>query len=219
MVAMATLGVACGGGGNGPKLTATTTIAPAGATGTSARPVTTATTTAPPTPPTVFTTTPAGSVAGPAKLTDASAVTTAGVGPLTFGLTVPAAEKAIGSRLLPDTAFVAAAQCVVLKPENGPDAMWLTVSKATVERLDVRPPSKLKTRSGAGIGSTEGQLKTLFGDRLTVSAKPQGKTAVYTPQDAANADFRIIFELDLAGAATSYRAGRVGVVEPLTPCT
>ena len=167
----------------------------------------------------MFTATPAGSVAGPAKLSDASAVTTAGLGPLTFGLTVQAAEKAIGARLLPDTAFGAAAQCIVLKPETGPDALWFTVSKGTVERLDIRPPSKLKTRSGAGVASTEAQLKTLFADRLTVTAKPQGKAAVYTPLDAVNADFRIIFELDLAGVVTSYRAGRVGAVEPLTPCT
>ena len=222
MVALAALGAACGGGaGKGPNLTVTTTRATSasGSTGVGVKPTTSTSTTVPESPPTVFTTTPAGSVAGPAKLSAATPVTTAGLGPLTFGLTVSVAEKAIGTRLLPDTAFVAAAQCVVVKPENGPDALWFTLSKNTIERLDVRPPSTLKTRSGAGVASTEAQLKTLFADRLTVTAKPQGKAAVYTPQDAANADFRIIFELDLAGAVTSYRAGRVGVVEPLTPCT
>jgi hypothetical protein len=224
LVAIATLSAACGGGGNGPKLTGTTTSKPtSGATGTTARPTSTlvaaTTTTAVPTTPTVFTTTPAGSVPGPAKLSDASQVTTAGLGALTFGLTVPVAEKAIGTRLLPDTAFAASGQCIVLKPEAGVDAVWFTVTKSTVERLDVRPPSKVKTRSGAGVASTEAQLKTLFADRLTTTAKPDGKTIVYTPQDAANANFRIIFELDLAGAVTSYRAGRVGAVEPLTPCS
>ncbi len=170
------------------------------------------------TTPTVFTTTPANTVAGPAKLVNSSAVSTAGIGPLTFGLTVPNAEKALGARLLPDAAFPSGGQCIVVKPEAGADAVWFTVWKNTIERLDVRPPGKVKTRSGAGIASTEAQLKALFTDRLTFTANPSGKTAVYTPQDAANADFRIIFELDLGGIVTSYRAGRVGVVEASAPC-
>jgi hypothetical protein len=138
---------------------------------------------------------------------------------LTFGLTVSAAEKAIGSRLLPDPTFTAAGDCIVVKAETGPEAVWFTVTKSTVERLDIRGPSKVKTVSGAGVTSTEAQLKSLFADRLVVTSKPQGKTAVFTPVDGANANFRVIFELDLAGVVTSYRVGRVGAVEALTPCT
>ncbi|CAB4826534.1 unannotated protein [freshwater metagenome] len=240
LVALAAFATACGGGDDtsGPKLPgATTTSRPklpgatttssaatgATGTGTGISGVTTSkaavpTTTGVPTTPTVFTTTPPGSVPGPAKLVDSSAVSTAGVGPLTFGLTVPNAEKALGTRLLPDAAFPAAKECIVVKPESGADAVWFTVSKGAVERLDVRPPGKVKTRSGAGIASSEAQLKGLFADRLTIASTATGKTATYTPQDAANANFRIIFELDLAGNVTSYRAGRVGVVEPFAPC-
>jgi hypothetical protein len=233
LASAAGLGAACGGGDDtGPQLSsinsssttrATSGAIATGASGTGATGATTTkaatpTTTGVPTTPTVFTTTPPGSVPGPAKLADSSAVSTAGIGPLTFGLTVPNAEKALGARLLPDAAFPATGQCIVVKPESGADAVWFTVWKSTVERLDVRPPGKPKTRSGAGIASTEAQLKTLFTDRLTVSSTASGRTAVYTPQDAANANFRIIFELDLAGNVTSYRAGRVGIVEPVAPC-
>lgn len=231
LVALAAFGGACGGGDAGPKLPGATTTSRrasgatgTGTSGTGVSGVTTSkaaipTTTGVPTTPTVFTTTPPGSVPGPAKLANASAVSTAGVGPLTFGLTVPNAEQALGARLLPDAAFPAAKDCIVVKPESGADAVWFTVWKSTVERLDVRPPGKVKTRSGAGIASTEAQLKALFAERLTISSTASGKTAVYTPQDAANANFRIIFELDLAGNVTSYRAGRVGVVEPVAPCS
>lgn len=235
-VAIAALTVACGGGGDDAGLgsagTTTTKVATggsvtggtgktgSGSTGTTGPSGASAagTTTTIAVTPTVFTTTPAAAVPGPVALTEAAAVTTAGLGPLTFGLTVLAAEKAIGTRLLPDTAFAAGGQCIVLKPEKGPDAVWFTVNKGTVERLDVRPPSKLKTRSGAGVASTEAQLKALFAEKLVVAAVGPAKRATYTPTDAANADFRIIFELDAAGAVTSFRAGRVGTVESVTPC-
>jgi hypothetical protein len=230
-VAIAALAVACGGGGDDTGSSSGTTTTKAatttaggttgasgsGRSGASGASAAAGTTTVAVTP-TVFTTTPAAAVPGPVTLTEASAVTTAGLGPLTFGLTVAAAEKAIGTRLLPDTAFAAGGQCIVLKPEKGPDAVWFTVTKGTVERLDVRPPSKLKTRSGAGVASTEAQLKSLFAEKLVVAAVGPAKRATYTPTDAANADFRIIFELDAAGAVTSFRAGRVGSVESVTPC-
>lgn len=232
LVAIAALAAACGGGDStGTKVAVTTTAggarAATGASGTSGGAGSgaatgasgTTTSAAPAVPPTVFTTTPAGVLTGGPTLTEAAPVTTAGVGALTFGLTVQKAEQVLGTRLLPDTAFAAGAQCIVVKPEQGPDAVWFTVTKSTVERLDVRPPSKLRTRSGAGVGSTEAQLKTLFAEKLVVSAVGTAKRATYTPTDAANASFRIIFELDAAGAVTSYRVGRVGAVESLTPCT
>lgn len=237
LVAIAALSAACGGGDPaGTKIVVTTTASGARTAGSgtsgSGSPVATGTgasgrsgatgvttSTAPAVPPTVFTTTPPGVLTGGPTLTEASPVTTAGVGALTFGLTVPKAEQALGTRLLPDTAFAAGAQCIVVKPEQGPDAVWFTVVRNTVERLDVRPPSKLRTRSGAGVGSTEAQLKTLFAEKLVVSTVGTAKRATYTPTDAANASFRIIFELDAAGAVTSYRVGRVGAVESLAPCT
>ena len=118
------------------------------------------TTTGVATTPTVFTTSPPGSVAGPAKLTDASAVSTAGIGPLTFGLTVPNAEKALGARLLPDAAFGASSQCIVLKPESGADAVWFTVWKNTVERLDPSANGKLMTKRGF--------LDKIFGSKVSI---------------------------------------------------
>lgn len=212
--ALAALAVACGGGGgSGAKTTTvTTTLRPSGATGT------VTTTTAPPVVGTVFTTTPATGVTGPVTLTDATPVTTAGLGTVTFGMQVAAAEKAAGTRLLPDPAFPPGPQCIALKPENGPAGLWFTVANGAVQRLDVRAPGKLRTRSGAGIGSSEATLKTLFAEKLVVTAVAGARRAVYTPTDPANADFRVIFDLDATGSVTSYRVGRAGVVEPATPC-
>jgi hypothetical protein len=211
-VALASLVLAaCGGGDDGPRLTPTSR-APA--------PTTTAavSATSAATPPTVFTTTPAETPLGSPKLNDSSRVTTAGVGVLLFGMTVVEAEKAAGTRLLPDTSFTAGPQCIVLKPEKGPAGVWFMVSAGVVVRADIRPPAKVTTRSGAGIGTTEAKLQELFPGRLTSTATPDGgKVIVYTPSDPVNAAFRVIFDTD-GKAVTSFRSGRTPGIEPSTPC-
>lgn len=218
VAALAALATACGGGGGDDPATTkvTTTVRASGTTGAAA--TTAPPTTAPPVAATVFTTTPAGAVAGPATLADTTPVTTAGLGTVLFGMPVAAAEKAAGTRLLPDPTFAAGAQCIVVKPEAGPAGLTFTVANGAVQRLDVRAPGKLRTRSGAGVGSSEATLKTLFAEKLVVTATAGARRAVYTPTDASNADFRVIFELDATGAVTAFRAGRVGVVDNTNPC-
>jgi hypothetical protein len=208
---------ACGdSSGSGPKLTG-----PGGATTTStSRPTTTTaapTTTAPSGPPTVVSTTPPGANLGTPKLSDRSTVSTAGLDAVLFGMTIAQAEKAAGTRLLPDPAFPAGPQCIVLKPEKGPEGVWFTITKGVVARVDIRAPSKVKTKSGAGIGSTDAQLQSLFPGRLSETATPTGKTIIYTPVDAANANYRVIFDTD-GKAVTAYRSGQVPQIEPAQPC-
>ena len=50
---------------------------------------------------------------------------------------------------------------------NGAD-FHLMILKSTVVRIEVRGESKLHTFSGARIGTTEDQLKTLYGKRLDI---------------------------------------------------
>jgi hypothetical protein len=206
---------ACGDD-KGPKLStsrSTTTTSPATTTTTS--PIATTTTAGGPT--TVVNTTPPNTNLGTPKLSDRSTVTTAGLDVVLFGMTITQAEKAAGTRLLPDPAFPAGAQCIVLKPEKGVDGVWFTVSKGTIERVDVRPPGKVKTRSGATIGTTEAQLEALFPGRLTTNTSPTGKVIVYTPTDQANASYRVIFETN-GQAVTTFRSGRTPQVDASNPC-
>ena len=67
-----------------------------------------------------------------------------------------------------------------------------------IARVDVRAPSPVKTRSGAGIGDTEAQVQALY-PPLEVSAHkyvPGGHDLTFVPDDPADADFRLIFETD-----------------------
>ena len=68
---------------------------------------------------------------------------------------------------MPGPAFSGGPGCTVVVPESGPAGVSFTVTKGTVERVDIRPPATVGTRSGARIGSTVTQLQSLYGDRLT----------------------------------------------------
>lgn len=212
-VAAAGLVIAGACGGDKPTLT------PASSTASIVGTVTTAVTT---TLPTATTTPPSGPTtslgAPPAeldmpKLTDASAVTTAGIGPLTFGMTVALAQPAIGTRLLTESGRAPSGECYYVKPERGPAGLFMMVSKSTIERLDVKS-GNVKTRSGLGIGTTLEQLKTALKEQLQIN----GNTAVFVPTSANDANYRVIFETD-GTTVTSFRAGKVPEVTNAAGCT
>ena len=146
------------------------------------------------------------------KLTDASTVTTAGIGPLTFGMTVALAQPAIGTRLLTESGRAPSGECYYVKPEKGPTGLFMMVSKSTIERLDIKSGS-VKTRSGLGIGTTLEQLKTALKEQLQIN----GNTAVFVPTSANDANYRVIFETN-GTTVTSFRAGKVPEVTNPVGC-
>ena len=137
------------------------------------------------------------------KLSDSSTVTTAGIGPLTFGMTISLAQPAIGTRLLTESGGAPTGECFYVKPEKGPAGVFMMVSKSTIERVDIRS-GNVKTRSGLGIGTTLDQLKTALKEQLQIN----GNTAVFVPTSANDANYRVIFETDGAKVLT-FRAGKV----------
>jgi hypothetical protein len=165
---------------------------------------------------TVVPTTPPGTDLGEPTLDDASTVSTTGLDTVTFGMSLPQAEKAAGTRLLPDPASATTRECAVVVPEEGPAGVSFTLYKGTIERVDLAGAAKIKTRSGAGVTTTVAQLQSLYGDR--VAAASGTTTYVFTPVDPADAAYRVVFETD-GSAVTSFRAGRVAVVTPAAPCT
>ena len=204
----------CGDDGDtGPDLrNASTTTAPAAASTDVTSTVVTGTTPTSEPASTGPGTTTAGT--GTPTLSDRSSVSTTGFDTIVFGMTLAQAESAAGTKLVPAPAFSGGPGCSVVVPESGPAGVSFTVTKGTVERVDIRPPATVGTRSGARIGSTVTQLQSLYGDRLTAAASG---VYVYTPRDAADAAFRVVFTTDGA-TVTTYRAGRVPQVESTDPC-
>lgn len=145
---------------------------------------------------------------GPPTLDDSSAVSTAGLGPVEFGMTVAEAERAAGSRLVP-TEGSADAPCWTGAFEEGPLGLTLLVADGEVRRLDVTD-GVLATVSGAGIGDTADQLRELFGANLEDAPDPDGSGAalIYVPSDESDAGTRIIFTVE-DGTVTALRAGQL----------
>ena len=161
-------------------------------------------------------TTDAPALSGEPAFDAASTVSTVGIDRLIFGMTLDRAQSELGA------VFVRvdeseSSNCNRVRPEGGPAGVELTVSAGTIERVDLTT-DLIKTRSGAGVGSTEDELATLFGERLTTTARPGGgNTVTFTPVDESDKQFRVIFETDGA-VVTSYRSGRLPVIDPLVPC-
>ena len=162
------------------------------------------------------TTTTAPDFSGAAAFDGSSSVSTVGIDALTFGMTLNQARSALSAEFSPVSEPVDAV-CDTYFPTGGPAGVILTVTQGTVERVDITNDS-ITTRSGAGVGVSEQGLADLFGDRLTTTARPGGgNTITFTPADASDAEFRVIFETD-GSVVTSFRSGRLPQVTLLEPC-
>lgn len=152
------------------------------------------------------------SALGPPTLSESSAVTTAGIDTVEFGMSVAEVERAAGSRIVPaDGADTAG--CYVATLDQGPPGLTLTFSDDTLERLDITEGA-VATRSGAGIGDTTQQLIDLFGEQLVAGADPdgEGEALTFVPEDEGDAGTRIIFVID-ADRVASFRAGTRPIVD------
>ncbi len=186
------------------------TVPPASIAPTTVAPTTTTTTTI------ATTTTTEPDFEGTPEFDTNSSVSTVGIDAVTFGMTLARAESAVaGSFVAVD---VANQECYLVRPAGGPNGVLLTVTAGTVERVDITNPD-ITTRSGAGVGMSEDGLYSLFGDNLTTeSSDTGGNRVVFTPSDAADAEFRVIFETD-GSVVTSFRSGRLPQVDSTTPCS
>ncbi|MCB0996083.1 MAG: hypothetical protein KDB21_13380 [Acidimicrobiales bacterium] len=198
-----------GCGGNDPSVTdaapdATATPGPAAPTPTPILPPGDPT----PTPP------PPATGTGLPAFTQGSKVTTVGIDAVIFGMTIDEAATAQGTVWEP--LEEATGSCYVVRPFNGPDGITLTIADGRVERIDVTT-DLITTRSGAGVNSTDTELRDLFGTQLFEEPTGTGTVWQFVPLDDNDQAFRIYFEAE-NGVVTRYRAGRVPIITPVTPC-
>jgi hypothetical protein len=151
---------------------------------------------------------------GTPTLVDTSTVGLRAVGAVTFGMTIQDAEKAAGTRLILEGAPASVSGCQVMRPERAPVGVRFVVVKGAVVRVDISE-GPVKTYSGAGVNTTVAQLQKLYTANL--QATPDGKSFLYVPKDAVDADYRVVFETD-GTKITSYRAGKLPTVLTATPC-
>jgi hypothetical protein len=147
-------------------------------------------------------------------------ITTKGFGPVRVGMTVDEASAALGVRLVLDEPLEDDENaCRYAKPERGFEGLAFMFVDLRVVRVDVDDRA-FATLSGAKIGSTEREVKAIYPGRIRVSPHEytNGHYLTYTPKDATDKDYRIVFETD-GTRVTSIRAGRLPEVEYVEGCS
>jgi len=176
-------------------------------------PTSTTTGTAPP----ETTAPPASTDLGTPTLVDTSTISTVGLDKVQFGMTLDEAQEAAGTEL--KTEGPRDASCFLASPVEGAAGITFLFSDGTVERVDIAS-APIATRSGAKVGSTEAQIKELYGDQIEVQPRLDGQPGnalVFVPRDEADRNFRLVFTTD-GTTVVSYRAGRVPQVLAPTGC-
>lgn len=142
--------------------------------------------------------------------TNDSKITTVGIDEVFFGMRPEEAAEAASTEWLGESSSTST--CYQIAPTKGPNGVVLWVVDGFIERVDIEHPD-LRTPSKLGVGNTLGELQSQLGDRLSEETAEDGTVvATFTPADAGDANFRLIFEL-VDDSVVRYRSGRVGVVE------
>lgn len=149
----------------------------------------------------------------PAAASSPDVLTMNGLGPVSVGMTVAAAEKALGAKLHVEYAEDTDRGCGFAQRSDGRDpSTSYMVENGKVTRVDIdnsgqSVPSRVKTELGFGIGSLETDIEKAYGRKLSVQPHPylegEGHYLVVNSPDKKRG---IIFETD-KGKVTSFRGG------------
>ena len=145
-------------------------------------------------------------------------VTATTVGPVRFGMTTAEAAHALGRDVRFQGAQAEDDPCGYARWEGLSRSVRVMVVNDTVVRVMVTDSSP-RTADGIGVGSTERQLRDLYGDQLEVHPHEydEGFYFIVTPTAPADAAHRLIFETD-GTTVTAYRAGLLPAVGWIEGC-
>ena len=140
-----------------------------------------------------------------------------GIGSIRVGMTLQEAANATGLPMATRGLFENE-ECEYYEAIGAPDGISFMVSNGRIVRVDIDTET-IKTPSGAGIGSSAEQIKALYPGKIQASGHQyvsDGQYLRFVPTDAADQDYRLLFETDETGNVTRFRSGfeePVGYVE------
>jgi len=164
------------------------------------------------------------------QLTIESKVSINSIDSIKVGMNLPEAAMATKTKLY--LAYAGSDSCYYLQTEGELKDVSFMVTKDeqkskqkyitsdTIARIDINNP-KVTTISGAKIGDSETKIKSIYGDKIKVSAhpyNPKGHYLTFIPQDEKDKNYRLIFETD-GKVVTSYRVGKLPEVEYIERCS
>ncbi|MEZ2231955.1 hypothetical protein [Microcoleus sp.] len=163
------------------------------------------------------------SVNAQVQLTERSKLALNGIGPIRVGMTVDEASQSAGVRLVKTQSGGEEYGCFYFKPQVEPKAISLMVTKGRIARVDINN-ERITTIKGAKIGDTEEQIFSLYPGQIQATPHPyvsrpprNGKYLTFVPKDAADKNYRIIFETS-GNRVTRFRSGQLPEVEYIEGC-
>lgn len=127
-------------------------------------------------------------------------------GSIEIGMRPTDAESVIGGNGL---AKIVDEECQLTYLLGDPYSPLITVRADAITAIQVYAPGQ-KTRSGIGVGSTEADIQTAYGENIVTEAAatgdPNQKLMIFVPSDDADKAHRIVFAIE-GGIVTSLRTG------------
>ena len=153
------------------------------------------------------------------SITSATPVRIDGAGPLNVGMTIAEVEKAAGARVTIHNNQEPQGACVIAGLVGAPNEFSFMLIKGTIARFDIYD-GVMKTAEGAGIGSTEAEVKRLYAnEKIEVERHEYVDGGHYLNITVASAPpgFKFVFETD-GRKVTAFRAGRMPEVDWIEGC-
>lgn len=160
-----------------------------------------------------------------AQLTERSKLALNGIGPIRVGMTVDEASESAGIKLTRSgSGGRDEYQCSYVEPKGEPKGIAFMVTKGRIARVDISSKS-ITTIKGAKIGDTEDRIISLYPGQIQVTTHPyqrlpltNQKYLTFVPKDAADKNYRIIFETS-KNRVERFRSGKIPEVEAVEGCS
>ena len=163
------------------------------------------------------------SVNAQVQLTERSKLAINGIGPIRVGMTVDEASRAAGVKLVFVMNGPDAYSCSYFRPQTEPKGINFMVTKGRIARIDISD-KRITTIRGAKIGDTLDRIISLYPGQIQIikaplTSRPEGnsKHLTFVPKDAADKNYRIIFETTF-DRVREFRSGKLPEVEFLEGC-
>lgn len=141
-------------------------------------------------------------------------------GPIEIGMTIPKASEVAGIPFQQQPSGGEEYGCLYYNLEPKLDGVAVMVTENRIARIDITS-STIKTLSGAGVGSTEAEIRRLYPGQIESEGHtydPNGKYLIFVPEDAKHRNYRVIFETDGSGTVQRFRSGQLPEVGYIEGC-
>jgi hypothetical protein len=142
-------------------------------------------------------------------LSEKSQLSTNALGPVKVGMTVKEASQQAGIQLIQRPSG-GEPHCYYYKAKTGLSGVDFMVTQGRISRIDIKNP-KITTLSGAKVGDSEAQIKSLYPNQIDVQNHKyvqNGHYLIFMPKDTQDKQYRLIFETD-GKKVTLMRSGKL----------